>query len=419
MPPTPTPTPTSSPPSTSPVVSAQPVRLDEYVTRSIAQRISLPTHRKFLDATSHAAMLRSADSRVPSADASLGDLDRLIRTADECEAFVAQCAKQFREADMRALVSSWNDGAEVAYAAAKTNGKWVPEKRDGWTLLRFNADGRGRLIESIGDLSTATHIVVMVPGMTNELSNVDRDFRPRAQLLYDELVARAKPGETVAVVLWLGYENPQLSDAYNAIGSQMAEAGAITLTQDVGELRKRTSATITVVAHSYGTIVAGGALAMGVDADRVVVLGSPGMNAGKRTDLGSPDVELYATSVGQKPSPVVSVIRGAGHLVSSGVSDLTLVPLAPVTDIGVDVATGRDWASATTNVGLHGSDPANPSFGAHTFPSNGQGHSAYFEDGSLGLTNIALISLGRKPVRSVRDAGQRTKAGPRQETGTK
>jgi pimeloyl-ACP methyl ester carboxylesterase len=390
-------------------VSSQPARLDEYVTRSIAQRISLPTHRKFLDAASHLAGVRSADQRVPSADATLHDLDRLIVTAGDCESFVTQCAKSFREADMGSLVNAWNRTADADYAAAKSAGKWVPAKRVGWMLLRFATNGGGRLIESIGDLSTATHIVILVPGMTNELSNVDRDFRPRAELLHNELVARAKPGESVAVVLWLGYENPQLSDAYNAIGSQMAAEGAVTLTKDVAELRDRTSATITVVAHSYGTIVAGGALALGIEADRLIVLGSPGMNAAKRSDLGSPNVELYATSVGQKPSPVVNLIRVSGHLLVKGVSDLALVPLAPLADTGVDIATGRDWASATTNLHVHGSDPANPSFGAHTFHSNGQGHGAYFDDGSLGLTNVALISLGREPVRSVRDAGSKTK----------
>ncbi len=386
-----------------PVVSSRPDALDAYAFRSSAERMLLPMFRSFLTEATTQVRTRCIEPaiRTQDGDEAARSLDRLAEQAAALEALARHTATEFRRADMGSLTYSWNASAEAAYKAAKLAGKWVPKRRPEWTMLRFSTGDGGRLIESMGDLATATHIVVMVPGMTNELSNVDRDFRPRSQLLYDEMVARAKPGESVALVMWLGYRNPQISDAYNAIGSEMARTGAVTLNADLAAISAHTTAQITVVAHSFGTILAGEAMDRDIPADRVVVLGSPGMNASSRKDLGSPSTRLYASSVGEKPSGPVAVLRAIG-------TALVASPIPIVGDLEtavVETATGRDWAASTSNVGLHGADPAKRSFGSTVFASDHLGHSAYFVPQSLGLTNISLISLGREPVQSISEAG--------------
>ncbi len=301
---------------------------------------------------------------------------------------------------MNKLVNRWAGIASLNYLLAVTSGSQVPAIRPDWTLLRFSTADKGRLVEVRGDLAAATHMVVMVPGMTNELANVDENFRPRSNRLYEELVARARPGEQIAVVMWLGYRNPNaFPEAPLAATSAMARRGAVTLNADLAAIRATgTNAKITVVAHSYGTVVAGEAMDRGIAADRVVVVGSPGMNASSRASLGSPSTQLYASSVGTEPSAAVGVVRAVGSLASYNV---------PTGLMAVDIATGRDWAAATSHVGLHGADPAQTEFGATAFPSSGSGHSAYFEARSLGLANIALVSLGRQPVKRLSDAGPR------------
>jgi Alpha/beta hydrolase len=394
-----------------PLVSSRPAALDHFTVVSRANRISWPNIRATLVDASRFAVSRCVEPAVVRCESELWQMDGLARSAESLEQFVSETAQAFRAADMNERLGAWTQLADINYRAAVAAGKWVPPQRPGWTTLRFDTADRGRLVEAIGDIATATHIVVMVPGMTNELANVERDFRPRSELLYTELLAHAKPGETVAVLMWLGYRNPQISDAYLAVGSDMARTGAELLTADVAALRKNSTAQITVVAHSYGTIVAGEAMKRGVDGglpvNRVVVVGSPGMNASSRSELGSPKVDLYASSVGENPSPIVGLVRAAGHVLlkTNPATFLT----APVASAFVDTATGRDWAASTTNVQIHGSDPARPSFGSTVFASDGLGHSAYFAPHSLGLTNIALVSLGREPVKTGADAPQKNR----------
>jgi pimeloyl-ACP methyl ester carboxylesterase len=322
----------------------------------------------------------------------------LTRTGIESDRVTRSTSVAFRKAGIDGLLAAWTLGASTVRWLRQLSGQAVPRVRKDWQTIRYSTADNGRLLEVRGDLAAATHVVLLVPGMTNELANVDRDLRPRSQQVYDELIARAQPGQRVAVVMWLGYRNPAaFPDPYRAVGSAMAERGAQTLAADVRALRSvGSNAHITVVAHSYGTVVAGEAMGLGLAADRVVVVGSPGMNTSSRTALGSPGVELFASSVGTTVSGPRAVLRTVGRLAANS---------NDVARIGVDIATGRDWAAATSTLGLHGADPAQPTFGAHPFLSSGSGHSAYFEPRSLGITNIALIGLGRQPVRSVKQAG--------------
>jgi hypothetical protein len=379
--------------------SCRPDLLDRFVSASRSACEDLRVSNDQL-ATAWSAAQRGCPGLIapPSAQV-LG----LHSAAFRDDGFVRGVAKAFREAGMQRLLSAWSAVGSFGYALASLAGARIPAQRPDWTILRFETADRGRLVEVRGDLTTATHIVVMVPGMTNELANVDTNFRPRSDRLYEELVARSGPSDSVAVVMWLGYRNPTaFPEAPLAATSGMARRGADALNQDLAAIKATgTNAMVTVVAHSYGTVVAGEALDRGMPADRVVVVGSPGMNAPSRSALGSPNVELFASSVGTTASKPVAAVRVLGRAANV---------VNPVGHIGVDVATGRDWAAATSVVGAHGADPADPSFGATPFNSDGSGHGAYFNERSLALTNLALIGLGRQPVRRQDDAPPRKRS---------
>jgi hypothetical protein len=246
---------------------------------------------------------------------------------------------------------------------------WLPSNRDREreriairgrsNLITFDPRRDGRVVEVLGPALTADHIAVLIPGMDNDISDFS-ELRKRAESLRVEMQRAAGPGETVAVIMWLGYDTPDLTVprlVTEGARSGKAKDGAKALDADVEFLRRiNADAHLTVVGHSYGTVVVGHALKGGLDVDDAVVLGSPGMDVNDRNDLGSPTVKLWATRH-----------RGRDY-----------IPLLPV----------------------HGEDPAAPGFHAERFRSDGvNDHSDYFQVGSPALKNIAAIAVGKQPSR--------------------
>ena len=124
-----------------------------------------------------------------------------------------------------------------------------------------------------GDLETARHVAVMVPGVGDE-ATLCRDWIPAARNLFEAA------GST-AVILWKGYHNP--SDVLMGVvksvecDEHLMVAGN-ELAGFVGALPLRPDQTLTLVAHSFGSMVTGAALAdCGLQCTDVVVAGSPGM----------------------------------------------------------------------------------------------------------------------------------------------
>lgn len=238
-------------------------------------------------------------------------------------------------------------------------------------FLRLQLGDDGRVVEVLGDFAHARHVAVVVPGMSNDLSTYESDLRRRATDLLAEM-ARVSGSSDVAVVAWLGYNTPDGSvpGLIEAARSTTARSGATTLRADLATLhRLRPSAHLTVVAHSYGSVVLGAAMRSGVGIDDAVVVGSPGMDVDDRHDLGSPRVRLWAAHSAAKVVRVPFPFPG---------------PILLPPDL---VA----WAPA------HGEDPAAEGFGARRFATDGVGHSSYFDRGSKSLRNIARIATGRSP----------------------
>jgi len=210
-------------------------------------------------------------------------------------------------------------------------------------FLLFDPAGDGRAAEVFGDLTTARHVAVVVPGMNNDLNNFTGGDAERVQ----HQASQFDPDQ-VATIQWLGYDTPE---GATALGTGAAEPGAEALPQFVAGIRAQRSERLhwTVIGHSYGSLVTGMAeSSQGLDVDETVLVGSPGVGVGHASDLGDGNVWV-------------------------GLAQWDLVGYS-------------EW---------HGPNPHDRAFGATRFHTGDiSGHSSYFNEGSESLRNIGLITAG-------------------------
>jgi Alpha/beta hydrolase len=213
-----------------------------------------------------------------------------------------------------------------------------------------------------GDLDAARHVALVVPGV-GDGTNMCDDWIPGAMNLN---VAAAE----TAVVLWKGYDNPlDIFDAATASleGSADLTAASSDLVAFVDWLDLAEGQSLTVVAHSFGSVVTGAALAdHGLRPTDVVVAGSPGMTVDQLRQL---HVET-------------------GHFFSEKAPGDTVAAL-----------------------GIFGAAPTSSTFGGTRMRTNAPGHddvlahSHYFEAGSEALENMVAVVTGslrrRAPPRVV------------------
>ncbi len=209
-----------------------------------------------------------------------------------------------------------------------------------------------------GDLEGARHVAVMVPGV-GDGTNLCDDWLPQAQNLFREAETTVE-AEPTAVVLWKGYDNPAdiLAAAAGAIAcSDDLVTAASDLTAFVASLALRADQTLTVIAHSFGSIVTGAALAdCDLEVTDVVVAGSPGMTVDDLRQLHVDQSHFFSE---QAPGDAVA------------------------------------------ELGIFGATPASPTFGGTRMRTNApdhpgvEAHSEYFEAGSEALENIAEVVTGR------------------------
>ncbi|MFF8938423.1 alpha/beta hydrolase [Streptomyces paradoxus] len=225
-------------------------------------------------------------------------------------------------------------------------------------LLRFDGRGSGRVTEVLGDLARADRIAVLVPGSDTSLDTYGR-FHAAAAALHRQLARQAPAGTHTAVVAWLGYETPgTVSTTVTTTGR--AEQAAPHLRALVADLRAvaGTGPRISLLCHSYGSVVCGRAAA-GLAVDDIALVGSPGTGAD--------------TAAGLHTRARVWAARGGDDWVEN-------VPHLDLDLFG-------------TTVGF-GTDPVSPAFGARVFAAGDGGHSDYFRPGTASLTNLARIVLG-------------------------
>ncbi|MGW2020127.1 alpha/beta hydrolase [Streptomyces sp. NPDC001927] len=217
----------------------------------------------------------------------------------------------------------------------------------GQQVLASDPRGRGQVALVYGDLDTAEHVAVVVPGSDIDAGNV----RPLTDMA--ESLRRATHGRT-AVVAWAGYTTP-LGVGVDAATGELAEAGAERLTRLTDGLAAVGAPAPSVFCHSYGSVVCGLA-ADRLKAKDLVVFGSPGMRAANVGELNT-SARVWAA---KDPS---------------------------------------DWIDRIPNVefaGLgHGEDPTDPAFGARRVPADdARGHNGYFAPGTQSLRTFAAIAQG-------------------------
>lgn len=264
--------------------------------------------------------------------------------------------------DPTALLRLYEANRHAMQSAGKPYAQWTGQGRQ---FLAFDPHGNGRIIEVFGDLGTADRIAVLVPGVANRADNFNTglgDIRDRAPAvqgrdLYDAARAAA-PGHKVAVIAWLGYDAPQ-GVGREAAREELAQAGATSLerfTKDLAILRPK--AGVTVIGHSYGSVVAGLAAAdLPWQVRDLVVVGSPGMGVSQVADLRT------------------SANVWAGRAATDWIE---WVPAFQV------------WGAG------HGTMPTTPGFGDRVFGTAGvTDHDHYLAPGTQSLDNIVEIVLGR------------------------
>lgn len=225
--------------------------------------------------------------------------------------------------------------------------------RPGRTLA-YDPRGDGRVVQVLGDLDTAEHVVVLVPGSSWRLDNTLR-WPPGSRVtpLENAVTLAGELGPSAAIVVWLGYDPPERVDLA-AIGSARAVPGAVALRRFLASLP---AVHTTLLCHSYGTVVCGRAVAAGAKVDDLVAIASPGLDVNRARQLPAA-ARVWAARTPDDPIQVTPPVRifGLGH----------------------------------------GTAPIDPAFGARVFRvGTARGHDGYLTSGTESLANIVRIVLGR------------------------
>lgn len=202
-----------------------------------------------------------------------------------------------------------------------------------------------------GDVDEAEHVAVIVPGV-GDGTNLCDDWIPDAQNLFEK-------APDTAVVLWKGYDNPvdvMAAAAGSVECSDELVTAASDLTAFVESFDLDPDQSLTVVAHSFGSIVTGAALAdCGLVVTDVIVAGSPGMTVDDLRELHVQQSHFFSE---QAPGDAIA------------------------------------------ELGVFGASPSSPTFGGTRMSVNApehphvESHSGYFTPGSEALENMADVVTG-------------------------
>ncbi|WP_210651703.1 alpha/beta hydrolase [Nocardioides sp. SYSU D00065] len=328
-------------------------------------------------------------------------------------------ARQAAGDDLSASEQRWLENAQSIEKALQQadDPKWAGLDVDAFVMAyqphAFGGDGIAAV--AYGDPDTADHTAVYVPGIMQDGTYIDENGS-QALNLYEETVNSMLSEDppragSVSTIAWIGYDSPNfnpesmwpwdLGDSAGDVGHTVteanAQAGGLALSQFVDGLNSTHAGGdqphLTVIGHSYGSTTSASAAAHGMDADSLVLIGSPGASEGVHhaSDLNMPAGQVF---VGAADNDPVTWLGGEDGLF------------------------GGSWDDS---LGL-GQDPAQSDFGAHVFGvDNGQefhgpgglvdtgfmqNHVNYFDDGNPALANMADVVSGNSD--DVADTGGRT-----------
>ncbi len=180
----------------------------------------------------------------------------------------------------------------------------------------------------------------------------------------------ADPNAHHSVISWIGYDAPNVPEAALEGRAEGAVNELSGFQDGLRATHQGPPSNNTVIGHSYGSTVVGHTAQsqQGLDADELVVVGSPGMNADHVSDLHMPAEDMHASTA-------------QNDRINKG------------------------WFGAGSEA-AHGTDPTQESFGATPFPSNpgtaggnwplGEARSEYFNDETTSLACTGEVIAGQR-----------------------
>lgn len=243
-------------------------------------------------------------------------------------------------------------------------------------LLSLDTEhGRVTAVVAQGNVDTAKHIGVIVPGMyTNVANNLD-DYDQKASVMGANVRKHAH-GEEVAMVSYLGYDAPQ--NPAEAMLIRKANAGAKQLAGflnglDASREHGAGDAHVTVAGHSYGSTTAGKALTMVNDGvvDDLIQFGSPGSGAHRVEEFHLEKGHAWVSATDKEQDRVQGL--------------------------------GDDWRYGKDPAEMPGYNHLSGDVGDKLDESTSyayQKHSGYFNEGSEALDDISKVIAGRGEPRS-------------------
>ncbi|OKI19158.1 hypothetical protein A6A08_05130 [Nocardiopsis sp. TSRI0078] len=233
-------------------------------------------------------------------------------------------------------------------------------------LLALDPTGEtGRAIVAVGNPDTADNVGTLVPGTNTTWQSIGTQM-DRAEWLQQSTDLAASEGTANSVIAWIGYDTPKNAGAASPTYAENATDPLSSFQEGLRATHEGEPSNNTVIGHSYGTTVVGHTAqsAGGIDADELVFVGSPGVNADHVSELGFDPDDVHASTA------------------------------------------ANDNISFTTG-SVHGEDPTSEEFGATQFPSNtgsefeiknfplGAAHSEYFKVDSKSWAYMGEVIAGQ------------------------
>ncbi|MGW7453947.1 alpha/beta hydrolase [Streptomyces sp. NPDC054787] len=261
-------------------------------------------------------------------------------------------------------------------------------------LLGIGDEGNGRAIVSYGNPDTSKNVSAYVPGLSTRLNEeFVKDTMKRAQ---DTAIGAQRLDRSSAAIVWLGYDAPQNVDVMTRGDAQRGAPAYNQFMAGLSATNENADPHVTAIGHSYGSLTVGTAAQQsgGIPGvDDVILLGSPGVDAQKATELGVGKDHVFVGAADNDP---------VTHLPSKDEAALGWLVGGPL-----GVAVGRDLFDVGDDDVYFGKDPASEAFGAQRFlvddgprmVFDGGGfdaHSQYFtpEKDQTSANNIARIVAG-------------------------
>lgn len=180
-------------------------------------------------------------------------------------------------------------------------------------LLALDPTGEtGRAIVAVGNPDTADNVGTLVPGTNTTWQSIGTQL-DRAEALQQSTEIAASEGSSNSVISWIGYDTPK---DLEAVGPGYAEDAAELLNGFQDGLRSthegEEPSNNTVIGHSYGSTVVGHTAQSsdGLDADELVFVGSPGVNADHVSELGFDSDDVHASTA---ENDNITIAPGAVH----------------------------------------------------------------------------------------------------------